>query len=369
MVHALGLSLLCGAAFGPSQATAKLDEAIEKELAAKKIPGVSVAVSQRGKILLHKGYGYANIEHKTPMKADAVHELASVSKQFTAAGILLLVQEGKLSLDETMGDLFKADFDPWKKITVRHLLNHTSGLPDYLAKLAGFHESVNETKFVGLLKGQPLRFEPGSKWEYSNSGYAALGFIIAMKAQKSLGEFMEERLWKPLNMRRTRLNSPTAIIPDRADGYSVRGTRVFREGYTSPSLSITADGHVMSSASDLVKWTEALMSGKVVSETLLKEMLTPTPISAEGRTNGTGYGYGINISQKPTGPVYAHSGGWMGTSTFLMHEKGRGLTVAVLCNADGANIQELVRIVAENFSKVNSFVQSRSQKGSEPVRT
>lgn len=336
--------------------TRSLDTAIKAELEKQVVPGLSLAVVKDGKVVYSQGYGFANVENQAKMRANSVHELASVSKQFTAACIVLLARDGKLKLTDTMDTFFPKAPDSWKKITVLHLLHHTSGLPDYLDVLGTIREEADQAKIIESIQKNPVLFEPGAKFEYSNSGYAVLGFIITKVSGKPFGEFLKERIWSPLGMKQTYYNSTLEVIPLRADGYSRIGKRIIREEYTSESLAGTGDGQVMSTAPDLAKWDAALWKDQFFSKAEKELIFTPDPAhitKQNGKTGGYGLGWMIDFTKQ--GKVYSHGGGWAGTSTYIArHEAGR-LTFILLSNADFTNLGAFIKLVQNEYlPKANS---------------
>jgi D-alanyl-D-alanine carboxypeptidase len=183
------------------------------------IPGVSLAVVRDGKVVLAKGYGLANVELSVPATTDTVYELLSVSKEFTAAAILLLVEEGKVSLDETVPKYLPDSPAAWKDVTVRHLLSHTSGITDY-TDIRPFFEMIRQDaspeELMKPVKERPLDFASGTRWRYSNSNYYVLGMILERVSGKKYADFLEERIFHPLGMMATQVNDMTDIIPNRA---------------------------------------------------------------------------------------------------------------------------------------------------------
>ena len=189
------------------------------------VPGISLAIVQRGQVVLAKGYGQANVELAVPATEDTVYQLASVTKTFTAAAIMLLVHEGKLGLDDKvtrhLSDLPKA----WDAVTVHQLLNHTSGIKSYTS-VKDFFKTIRkdyaQREILGLVAREPLEFAPGEKWNYSNSGFFLLGMLIETVTGKTYGEFLDERIFRPLRMTHTRINDLHAVIPNRTGLYLER---------------------------------------------------------------------------------------------------------------------------------------------------
>lgn len=335
---------LCG--IGHAQT---LDEVLEKVGA----PGVSVFAARGERVIVDEAAGFANLEHRVRMRKESVHELASVSKQFTAAAILLLVQEGKLSLDDPLTKFYPDAHEDWKKITILHLLHHTSGLPDYLTELRFLTREWSNAQMVESIKKKPLEYEPGSKWEYSNSGYMVLGVIIETVSGNTAKEFYSERFWKPLQMNRTFLNDSREIIRDRADGYDMGDEGLLREDYTSRSLSSRGDGHIMSTTRDLWTWCRALYSNKVLDDKHLKIMLTPSKSSiTEVGEEKHGYACGLVTTQRADGVTfYSHEGGWAGTSTYMVYNPHNQMFFAALANLSRADLNPFADYLVAQVQK------------------
>jgi CubicO group peptidase (beta-lactamase class C family) len=347
MLGWMGLAMVL-AACAPAQT---VDEKIKGISEKEKIPGASVLVVQKGKTVLEKGYGLANLEHKVAMKADTIHELASVSKAFTAVGTLLLVQDGKLSLDDKLSKFFpEGEKSGWDKITLRHLLQHTSGLPDYLESLQDIGKEWTTAEIVESISGKPLEFEPGTKFAYSNSGYAMLGFIIEKASGTDIGNFMRDRVWRPFGLNRTHLNNSLAVIEDLADGYERSGSQLVRQAFTSQAFSKTGDGHVVSTTGDLYRWYKALFAGKILKKPMLDEMVAMSKASyvkAEGQEQW--YGMGIFHIEKDGKTLITHSGGWMGTTTIFLYWPQQDDFIAIFTNRGRTKIDDLLKVVRDAF--------------------
>ncbi len=333
---------------GPAQADVKatsFDAFVGKFLAETQVPGVAIIVKDKGKVLVSKGYGFADLEHSSPMTVHSVHELASVSKQFTAAAIMLLTEQGKVALTDTLDKFVEDAPESWKKITVTHLLEHTSGLADYLSDESVIRKDGLLRNIVRDLKSKPVRFAPGEKWEYSNSGYLMLGYIVLKVSGKAVGPFCEENLLKPAGMKTARSNDPLAIVPNRATGYSKPGKSVEKEDYTSRTYSATGDGHLMASAKDLLAWSEAMQQNKVLKPSSWKQMrLISTPSRKETESGVvTGYGKGLGVIEEKGSITVNHSGGWLGTSTFLQTGITKPTTIIIMMNSDFAGFGPLLK--------------------------
>lgn len=210
---------------------AKIDRVVNEQMLANKIPGVSLAVLRKGKIVLLKSYGLANVEHQAPVKPETIFQSGSIGKQFTAAAVMILIQENKLSLDDRVSKYIPELPATWKDITNWHLLTHTSGLGDYPPEI-DLKRDYTEDEFLAAFKKAPLDFEPGTSWNYSNVGYVTLGILIGKITGKFYGDFVKERLFQPLDMTTARIISEADIVPNRAAGYRlVKGELRTRNGF------------------------------------------------------------------------------------------------------------------------------------------
>jgi len=199
-------------------AARKIDRIVNQQMIANTIPGVSLAVLRKGKVILLKSYGLANVEHRVPVIPLTVFQSGSMGKQFTAAAVMILAQENKLSLEDKISKYFPDVPDTWKDITIRHLLTHTSGLGDYPSEI-DLKRDYTEDELFSSFKKAPLDFQPGSSWNYSNVGYVMLGILIGKITGKFYGDFIKERIFQPLQMTTARVISEADIVPNRAAGY------------------------------------------------------------------------------------------------------------------------------------------------------
>ena len=239
--HLATLSLALGAAL-PAAADS-VDDYIRAVMAGKKIPGVSIAIVRDGKLTKAEGYGFANVELSVPATADTIYQSGSTGKQFTAAGILLLAEDGKLSLDDRLSKHFPDGPSAWHRITIRQLLTHTSGIKDYDENDVELHKDYDEEALLKVMKGLPIQFEPGTQWSYSNSGYLILGLLTTKLAGKHWSEFQAERLFVPLGMTTTRVISEKDIVKNRAAGYELdEKGELKNQDWVAPSLNRCADG-------------------------------------------------------------------------------------------------------------------------------
>jgi len=322
----------------------RVDAVVAGLMQQRHVPGASIAVVRDGKLLLAKGYGHANVELEAPATADTVYQLASVTKQFTAAATLLLIDDGKLALEDKVTERLSGLPASWKDVTVRHLLTHTSGIPSYTSQRK-FNETPRKDftaeELIKVVAELPMDFQPGEKWSYNNTGYYLLGMLIEKVSGRSYGEFLDERIFKPLGMKDTRVNDLSAVIPRRAHGYTWRGKLVNGE-YVSPTQPFAA-GALVSTVKDMAKWDAALYTDHPLKASLREQSWT-----AEKLTGGaaTTYGFGWGIDQVNGHRLIQHGGGIPGFSTQISRFVDDRLTVIVLTNLDGGGAGVLARGVA-----------------------
>src|SRR5262249_8509170 len=182
------------------------------------IPGLALLVSRNGEPVLKQGYGFSNVELQVAVKPETIFQSGSVGKQFTATAVMMLVEEGKVALEDPLTKYFPSAPATWKKVTVRQLLSHTGGFTDY-PKTFDFRKDYTEEDVLKIVEGIPLAYPPGTKWSYANLGYATLGILIHKVTGKFYGDFLQDRIFRPLDMNTTRIISEADIIPNRAAGY------------------------------------------------------------------------------------------------------------------------------------------------------
>ena len=329
------LSSLC-VALTAAAATAgadNIDDFVKAEMAKRQIPGVSIAVIRDGKLVKAEGYGLANVELKAPATPETVYQLASVSKQFTAAAILLLAQDGKLAIEDKIHKHLPDLPQAWNEVTVRHLLDHTSGIKSYTS-LPDFFKTARKDythqEIIKLVADSPMEFKPGEKWAYNNTGYFLLGIIVENVSGKGFGDFLEERVFKPLGMNSTRMNDYRTIMLNRAQGYSAAGGKLVNGEYVSPTQPFSA-GALVSTVADMAKWDAALNSEGVLPKSVRDRMWTEAKLN-DGK--GAGYGFGWSVGNRNGRKLVEHGGGIQGFSTHFSRFLDDRLSVIVLTNSD-----------------------------------
>ena len=308
------------------------------EMRERHIPGLSLAVLKGGQVIKAEGYGLANVELNVPAWPETVYKIGSVSKQFIATGVMLLMQEGKLSLNDEVGKFLEGTPDTWKGITVRHLLTHTSGI---VREAPGFDplKIQADADVIKTAYPLPLRFAPGERWEYCNVGYFTLAEIIRRASGQPWDEYLGERLFRPLDMRATRATT----IPMWC---RTRGGYVWRDGklYNSEIyFALRPSGAFLSSVLDLAKWDAALDTDRILKRSLREQMWTPVTLN-----NGASHPYGFGWELAPVGGHrrVSHGGSLPGFRAALARFLDDQLTVVILANSDSANSSSLAVGVA-----------------------
>lgn len=349
-----------------TELAAKIDAIAAKALTQPSAVGLSIAVARGDQVVFAKGYGKADLETEFDANKDTLFRIGSVTKQFTAAAVMKLVEQGKLSLDDTLASLLPEYPATAKPITVRQLLTHTSGIWSYTndGKFMS-RETMLELKpseVVATFKDHVPDFEPGTKWRYSNSGYYLLGEIIAKVSGKPYAKFVKDEFFTPLGLR-TRYESNRDVIPNRAQGYS------FEKGVIANDLAMGADvpgaaGSLLSSAEGLVRWNIALTSGNVVSLKSYEQMTTKTALP-DGKSKG--YGFGLGIDEWEGRPMISHGGGIFGFLSQLAYYPKDGLSVAVISNCDGLPPAKIAEEIAIAALDIKEFVPADLEVPAEEV--
>jgi CubicO group peptidase (beta-lactamase class C family) len=348
---ALTISLLFLALAGMDRVCAQdtvtraVDEFVRVEMERQKIPGVSIAVVRDGKPVQVKGYGLSNIEHQVAVKPETIFQSGSVGKQFTAFAVMLLVDEGKISLDEKISKYLGEVPESWKNVTVRHLLTHTGGLTDYTQDF-NLWQDYTEDELLKKAQGVPTAFAPGEKWQYSNLGYLTLGVLIHKVSGKFYGDLLQERVFKPLGMTTARVISEADIIPNRAMGYRLDKGELKHQTWVAPQFNTTADGALYLTALDMIKWDEGLAQGKLLKKESYEQMWTPVKLNS-GQTYPYGFGWALgNVNGHK---LIEHGGAWQGFKAHISRYPDNKLTVIVFANLAQTNQSKLAHGIARIY--------------------
>lgn len=330
-VSPAGIARALAAQVPGRSASAQVDAYVLGQLKEQHIPGLALAVVHNGEIIKARGYGWANVELDVPVKPETIFQTGSVGKQFTATAVMMLVEEGKIGLDDHISKYFGEAPAAWKDITVRNLLTHTSGIPDYTEKVISLRKDYTEPQLLSIFERLPLNFPPGQKWSYSNTGYVILGVLIHKVTGQFYGDFLHDRIFQPLGMNSTRIISEADIVPNRASGYRLVKGALKNQEWVSPTLNTTADGALYTNVLDMAAWDGALRAGRLLKQPSFDQMYTPVTLTG-GKTYP--YGFGWDISQVGGHRLLEHGGAWQGFTTFIARYDEESLTVIALTNLD-----------------------------------
>ncbi len=320
-----------------------IDSFVATEMARQKIPGLALGIYSRGRVLLANGYGQSNIELEVPVKPETIFQSGSVGKQFVSAAIMMLAEEGKLSLDDSLAKYFPDAPAGWRPILIKNLLSHTSGLSEYASDERTGPEGpfylrldFTEDELVSKIKALPIEWPVGDNWAYRNTNYVLLGVIIHKITGMPYHEFLGQRIFKPLGMTSTRLISERDIIPNRAAGYELENGQLKNQEWVSPSYNSTADGALYFNVLDLAKWDAALYTTQLLKPSSFDRIWTVYPLNS-GKPNPSSYGFAWNIGKQNGHRRIEHGGAWQGFTTNISRYPDDSVSVVVLTNLDAAH--------------------------------
>jgi CubicO group peptidase (beta-lactamase class C family) len=323
--------------FRPIFDSSAIDEFARTELQHQQVPGIGLGIFWQGEVLYAKGYGYANVEHSVPVSSSTLFQTASVGKQFTAAAVMLLVDEGKLALDAPITAYFAEAPATWSAITVRRLLTHTSGLQDYFDGLlnrgvAPFdsQREYTEEELLRAFYELPIEFTPGARYQYCNTGYVLLGILLHRVSGQFYGDFLQARVFGPLQMKTARVISEADIVRNRAAGYRLVDGELKNQEWYAPSVNTTADGALYLSILDYAAWEKALRAKALLTASSWMQILSPVVLNS-GKTYP--YGFGWIVEEAKGRPWYHHSGSSQGFKTYISRYLADDLTIVVLSNS------------------------------------
>ncbi|MEM1081820.1 MAG: serine hydrolase [Pseudomonadota bacterium] len=337
LTFAVTLILLC--AVGAVQADTEFETRATQMLSSifhDDAPGAAVVVSRNGEVIYSRAFGMANIGLDVPVATDHVFRLASVTKQYAAAGLLALIEDGEVALDDPLSK-FLPDF-PIGEVTIEQLLNHTSGIKSYTG-IPGYMMSeriradLSTNQLVAVFADEAADFAPGEAFAYNNSGYVLVGAVIEAVTGQPWNDFIRERLLLPLGIEQTDAYADNAVVPGRVQGYAGPVNAPVRARYLSMTQPHAA-GALMATAADVDRWSHALHTGRVIGDELYQAMITPTGAAIEA-LGGQGYGYGLIVGDWYGQPAYHHGGGIFGFSTHTLWLPDEQLSVVVLTNSAG----------------------------------
>lgn len=346
---ALFVLTLCVAGVTRIAAADPVDDYVRSQLKPRNLPGVSLAVVKDGRIVKAAGYGLASLELDAPATDRTVYEIGSISKQFAANAILLLVEDGKVRLDDPISKYLDHTPAAWNAITVRHVLTHTAGLADFDTGNIGFsyRREYTANEFVDFLGKQPLDFSPGERWNYTN-GFPLLGIVVERASGMSYVDFVRSRIFTPLALESARFKTAADVVPNRADGYLFKDG-AYQHGETLRPMIIAPNGGVMINVVDFATWDIAITQGKLLRPESITQMTTPVRLN-DGRTVSHGLGWFIDTF---AGHEFgAHWGTTVtGHSAVIRRYTQDGVTVIMLANLDdgGFGIDAMSKRIADMY--------------------
>ena len=340
------LPALVGLLAVPAQAD-PIDDYIALQMRRQRLPGVSIAVVQDGRVVKQQGYGFADLELKVPVTPETVFEIGSITKQFVAAAVMTLVEQGKINLDEP-ASLYLSDLpSAWREVTVRQLLTHTSGIPDFeeILGYGAYRTPTTAQQLISVAAAKPIDFPPGAQWHYSNTGYYLLGLIIEKVGGVPYVALIEKRILEPAGMTQTRSSTPSEVIDGRASGYALDEGRIANRDAIQPT-AVGGAGDLVSTTGDLVKWN-AMLDAQSVLATASYAQIWSNQSLADGSPSG--YGFGWFVSPVRGHRAQEHSGGTAGFSSDILRLPDDRVTVIVLTNSYNANPVGMASHIAAQF--------------------
>ncbi len=327
--------------------TAAVTNYVKAEMQRQHIPGLSLLVIKNDKIIRAEGFGLANVELQVPVKPESVFQSGSVGKQFTATAVMMLVEEGKIGLDDPLTKYFPDAPATWKDVTIRELLSHTAGFGDY-PKSFDYRKDWTEDEELKLIESIPLAYPPGTNWAYSNFGYVTLGILIHRVTGEFYGDFLQQRIFRPLGMNSTRIISEADIVANRSAGYRLVKGELKNQEWVSPVVNTTADGSLYFTTLDLAKWDAALYTEKLLKRSSLDLMWTPVKLK-NGQPNKGHYGFGWFIEDRKGHRCIHHDGSWQGFETAIDRYVDDKLTVIALANLADSSPGKITEHVADLY--------------------
>jgi len=326
--------------------TDEVERIVRDEMARQQVPGVAVAVVRGGTVVSAAGYGLANVEHDVPVTSATIFQSGSIGKQFTAAAVMTEVEAGRLSLDDSIRRHFPDAPETWTAITVRHLLTHTSGIPNYTDGRVDLRRDYTEDDLRHFAYELPLDFAPGDWWRYSNTGYVILGALVRKTSGQFYGDVLRDRVFAPLGMKRARVISDRDIVPNRAAGYVLENGALKNQEWVSPTLNSTADGALYLSLDDYIAWDRAVRERTLFTDATWQAMFEPVRLNS-GRRHP--YALGWAVDRVAGHLVHQHGGAWQGFRTHIARYPEDDLTVIVLASLAQAQPNVIADAIAAHY--------------------
>jgi CubicO group peptidase (beta-lactamase class C family) len=324
----------------------KLDSLIQTSMQRHEIPGLNIMIRQHGKILEQRSYGFANLEHSIPVKAETVFQIGSIGKQFAATAVMLLVKAGKINLEAAIGTYFAGVPESWSSVKVKHLLTHTAGVPSEFAG-TDLRTDLSEDELLEKILAGTLEFTPGDRFAYSNDGYKLVGILISKVSGLFYGDFLQREIFQPLEMKTAQIIDDAAIVLNRAAGYVHEGPDLRNQDWVSPTFNSTADGAIYMTLEDVARWDDALREHKILSASSLEQMWTPTVLN-DGSTSNYGFGWGLYEIHGLR--CVGHGGAWQGFTAHFFKSLDDDLSITTLTNLAGINIERIALGIAGLFN-------------------
>lgn len=326
----------------------EVDSFVRARMQQQQIPGAAFAVMHHGEVLRSGAYGFANVELGVPATTESVFQIGSITKQFAARLLLMLADERKLRLDDPLVQYLPQAPPAWNRVTLYHLLTHTSGIPNWVGmEEFSFHNDYNEREFLALFAGKPLDFQPGERFQYSSYAYSLLSIVIEKISGKRFAELVEDRIFAPAGMVNTRINDTISLVPGRAQGYLVRNGVLQNALNIRPRITATS-GAVLTTISDLARYEKVLLQGGDLRPASEAMLWRPVRLN-----NGQHYHYGLGWYLRDAGKVdiVYHTGTTeAGFRAAYFRHLPSGLSVVFLCNASGDGIEPLP--IAEGLARL-----------------
>lgn len=360
----VSLFILTSAAVSSAQEIdrAAIDSFVNAERERQHIPGIAIAVLRNGKPVYMKGYGKANLERDRAVTPTTVFNIGSVSKQFLAAAVLKLQEQGKLKLDDSLTKFFPDAPAAWKGITLKHLLSHTAGLP---RELTGWNPIVpyTEVQWLKLAYATKPIAEPGAQWLYSNAGYFIVAMTISRAAGRPWGEYIENEIFRPAAMNTTKVALPSLVLPNRADGYVWDGQKWQEDG---PLNSVRPSGAFVSTLADLARWEQVLTERKFLKAASFDALAQPIRLA-----NGEARAYGLGWYLDAYGPnrVVHHAGGIVGYRSEFMRFVDKGLTVILVTNIGTLQTEIIAQGIARRALPELVLTRGKPKRDAKPGLT
>ena len=328
--------------------TFRIDSAIRSAMETRQIPGLQVAVMKYGLVLKKGNYGYANLEDRVLVTDSTLFSIAGISQAFTCAGILLLMEDNKLKIDDSLGKYLDSIPASWAGITLRQLMNHSSGLPnDWYHDDNFFYTRKSDVALLAALKEESLKFQPGSAWN-EDCGTFILGMIIAKVSGESYPAFMKHRIFDKLGMANSRINDPEGIIVNRAAGYRFTDQQILHGRQISAAAQMRGDVGVLSTVSDLLKWYQALQDSSLLKKSSLDLMFAPGILKD---SNKTGYGFGWSLTPYRDHALISHTGSFRtGFDAIMEFYPEDHVCIIILCNLQNAKINQVSKDIIGLFN-------------------